>query len=456
MSKASVLRRKNGVATVFTELKILSMVNCPFICNCHYAFQDENYLYLVLDLASGGDLRYNLSIAPNQRFSEERAKFYICQIMLAVQYCHSMNILHRDIKPENILLTQSGYIKLTDFGISKLLQNINDCRSSSGTHGYMAPEIYIAPNYIHGPASDWWSVGILLHEFVTGSRPFESKRIKACQRCLADLPLYLLENGALHIHITRACKSFITELLRIDPMKRLGSGSGKRTVFQHRWIREYDFFSLSKHKIPAPFIPDKQAALLMNRENQKELENLLKEHLVTPPLSLEQQELFAKYSFRNKKYGIHDYMNAKSIKNALHKFPASNLPTESAPSSQPSNNATSLPATNRTKDGGGERERERIDSSSALLINTEFMNVLNGMCGLDLFLSKGGGGDVECLGESSGIERVPAANQKMSRHAIISSASVVTESSPFRQLHDLEEVTYQDPASAQKIIHHVN
>ncbi len=120
-----------------SELKILSILDSPFICNCVYAFQEKDYLCLVLDLATSGDLRYNLLASPGRRFTEEKTRFYAAQLLFAIQYCHDRGVLHRDIKPENILQTHTGYIKLTDFGVSKLLSDINNCHSSSGTHGYM-------------------------------------------------------------------------------------------------------------------------------------------------------------------------------------------------------------------------------------------------------------------------------------------------------------------------------
>ncbi len=98
--KSNIISRKHGISCVFQELNILAMADNPFICNCHYAFQDKNYLYLVLDLASCGDLRYNLSISPNKRFSEILSKFYIVQLIFALQYIHSIGVLHRDVKPE--------------------------------------------------------------------------------------------------------------------------------------------------------------------------------------------------------------------------------------------------------------------------------------------------------------------------------------------------------------------
>lgn len=94
-SKSSVLKRKTGLQSIYSELKILALVNHPFICNVHYAFQDRAYLFLVLDLSRAGDLRFNLTLSGG-RFTEERAKFYTCQIILALEYLHKLRIIHSE------------------------------------------------------------------------------------------------------------------------------------------------------------------------------------------------------------------------------------------------------------------------------------------------------------------------------------------------------------------------
>ena len=132
MQKASLLRKPSGPTAAITELRILAILDSPFIVNCHYAFQDDSYLYLVLDLAMGGDMKYNIKNSSGGRFPERTAQFYIAGVLLALDHCHKNGVLHRDIKPENILLDSSGYIKLTDFGVSKMLPNIENCRSTSG------------------------------------------------------------------------------------------------------------------------------------------------------------------------------------------------------------------------------------------------------------------------------------------------------------------------------------
>lgn len=103
-----------------------------------YAFQDRDNLYLVMDLLSGGDLRYHIS--RHRKFSEEQTKFFICCMIVALEYVHGKSILHRDIKPENLVFDDQGYLRVTDFGIARIW-NPDNSKETSGTPGYMAPEV---------------------------------------------------------------------------------------------------------------------------------------------------------------------------------------------------------------------------------------------------------------------------------------------------------------------------
>lgn len=139
----------------------------------HYAFQDHNNLYLVMDLLTGGDLRYH--IARKKRFSEEESKFFICCILLGLDYLHHNNILHRDIKPENIVLDEKGYLGITDFGIAKYYHRDNSSETS-GTPSYMSPEVMCGQN--HTIAVDYFALGVIAYEFMMGFRPYTGKSRK--------------------------------------------------------------------------------------------------------------------------------------------------------------------------------------------------------------------------------------------------------------------------------------
>eukprot|EP00606_Chrysophyceae_sp_TOSAG23-5_P000412 GSChrysophyteH2.ASY1.ANO1.1531.1 assembled CDS len=187
VAKKSILARSSGPTSIFNELaclRLLSEANSAFVCNLAHAFQDSRYLYLALEFCSGGDLRYNLKSQPHHRYTEKIARFLIAQCLLAVSSCHQARVLHRDIKPENLILDVSGYIKLTDFGVSKYFLGATPsaegdegdgedtpepmvCKSTSGTHGYMPPEIYFK-GHLHGKPADYFAVGVTLHELLLG------------------------------------------------------------------------------------------------------------------------------------------------------------------------------------------------------------------------------------------------------------------------------------------------
>ena len=181
LSKATVLKTRSGAPSVMTELTALSRLNSRFICNAYYAFQDEFNLYLVLDVCLGGDLRFNLNHAPRKRLSRERARFYTAQLVLALEYVHAQGYLHRDIKPDNLLLDADGNLKLTDFGVAKRPDNIDECTSSSGTHGYIAPEVY-ARGHVHGRQAEWFSMGVVLFELIVGKRPYPREELQRAHK----------------------------------------------------------------------------------------------------------------------------------------------------------------------------------------------------------------------------------------------------------------------------------
>lgn len=139
----------------------------------NYAFQDRENLYLVMDLLTGGDLRYHIS--KHRRFSEEQVKFFAACIVHGLEYVHDKNIIHRDIKPENLVFDNKGYIRLTDFGIARVFTRDN-AKDTSGTPGYMAPEVMCRQN--HGVAVDYFALGVICYECMFGKRPYLGKSRK--------------------------------------------------------------------------------------------------------------------------------------------------------------------------------------------------------------------------------------------------------------------------------------
>lgn len=171
--KKDYIKRKNQVEHTKTERSVLGNVRHPYIVGLNMAFQTADKLFFVLDYCSGGELFFHLGKVG--RFPEDRSKFYAGQIILALEYVHKMGIIYRDLKPENVLLDQYGNVRLTDFGLSKegVLDHSSGANSFCGTPEYIAPEVLLRQG--HGRAVDWWSLGALLYEMITGLPPFYSR-----------------------------------------------------------------------------------------------------------------------------------------------------------------------------------------------------------------------------------------------------------------------------------------
>ncbi len=179
---------------VFNELGFVQEIDNFHVCCGLFAFQDEASLYLVLDIALGGDMRVHIIEMAKKRahFDEAMVRFFIASLVLALEYCHSKLILHRDIKPDNILIRDTGTMMLTDFGISCKMESMDiPCTRSSGTPGYMAPEI-CRPSHEHGVPSEIYSVGVYMQDLIMlHKRQLIPARVVVpdtqCDWCTADM-----------------------------------------------------------------------------------------------------------------------------------------------------------------------------------------------------------------------------------------------------------------------------
>ena len=250
MSKRKILDKKSE-KSINSERKFLSILNHPFIVNMHYAFQDKDNLYLVMDMLSGGDLRYHCS--RYRTFSEEQTRFFIACIIYSLQYIHSNNVIHRDIKPENLVLDEKGYLRITDFGIAK--ENMRDNSSeTSGTPGYMSPEVMNGEN--HSFSADFFAVGVIGYEFLMGYRPFNGKNRKEIKEQMFNESV-IISNDKIKKGWSFEAIDFINQLLEIKKEKRLGNINGAEELKEHSWLKYYPWEELEEKKLPAPFIPEK-------------------------------------------------------------------------------------------------------------------------------------------------------------------------------------------------------
>lgn len=220
-----------------------------FIVNMKFAFQDRENLYLVMDLLTGGDLRFHICF--HRKFSEEQSKFFVACIVQGLEYIHNNSILHRDIKPENLVFEESGYLRITDFGIARKW-NPDNAKETSGTPGYMAPEVMCRQN--HGIEVDYFALGVICYECMIGKRPYLGRSRKEIRdQILAKQVQIKIDDIPKGWSIEAA--DFINRLIQRKPAKRLGT-NGPAEVKNHPWLKNYDWSKLSRKEIEPPFRPN--------------------------------------------------------------------------------------------------------------------------------------------------------------------------------------------------------
>ena len=269
MSKAKIIYKNSG-KSVLMERNILSQMYHPFIVNMYYSFQDNDSLYLVLDLMNGGDLRYHLN--KFGRISEFETKFIICCIILSLEYIHSNRIIHKDLKPENLIFDQEGYIHLTDFGISKQIpENLNYIKDNdtSGTPGYTAPEILC--NQYYNYSSDYFGLGIICYECMIGNRPYKGNNKKEVKENILSKQIQI-KKFDIPIGWSNDAVDFINKCIQRKPNNRLGYNSILE-IKNHKWIKNYDWCELYLHRLKPHFIPREGDNYSLNGNLRKEINN---------------------------------------------------------------------------------------------------------------------------------------------------------------------------------------
>lgn len=228
------------------ERDILVEVQHPFIVKLNYAFQTEGKLFLVLDFVRGGDLFTRLN--SEVMFTEEDVKFYLAESLLALTHLHSLGIIYRDLKPENILLDEEGHIKLTDFGLSKEALDNDKAYSFCGTVEYMSPEVIARQG--HTKSADFWSLGVVMFEMLTGALPFHGDNRKETMHQIVKIKL------SMPLYLSIEAQSLLRCLFKRNPANRLGSGSrGGKDIMDHKFFNSINFEKLYEKKVTPPFIP---------------------------------------------------------------------------------------------------------------------------------------------------------------------------------------------------------
>ena len=245
--------------SIKTERILLEKLNHPFIMKLEYAFQSKKSLYLITPFMPGGELNYH--IYKENYFNENKAKFYAAEIILGLNYIHENNCIYRDLKPENVLIGQDGHIKLTDFGLSKLCSDFS-CKTKSicGTPEYLAPEILFENGY--GIEVDWWSLGVIIYEMLSGYLPFKIDRNEKITKKVYQKKIKMFS------HFSNHAKDLIKKLLVVNPKKRIGF----EQIINHEFFKGINWEKMELKKIEPPFIPDiNESNLFKYFNSEKEL-----------------------------------------------------------------------------------------------------------------------------------------------------------------------------------------
>uniref|UniRef100_A0A8C3RGV1 cGMP-dependent protein kinase n=1 Tax=Cyanoderma ruficeps TaxID=181631 RepID=A0A8C3RGV1_9PASS len=244
------IKKKHVVDTkqqehIYSEKKILEQICSPFVVKLYRTFKDNKYVYMLLEACLGGEL-WSL-LRDRGSFDEFTTKFCVGCVTEAFDYLHQIGIIYRDLKPENLILDAEGYIKLVDFGFAKKIGSGQKTWTFCGTPEYVAPEVILSKG--HDFSVDFWSLGILVYELLTGSPPFSG----ADQMMTYNLILKGIEKLDFPKIITRRPEDLIRRLCRQNPTERLGNlRNGINDIKKHRWLSGFNWDGLKVRKLTSP------------------------------------------------------------------------------------------------------------------------------------------------------------------------------------------------------------
>lgn len=233
---------------IMSEKEIMGEANCDFIVKLYRTFKDRKYLYMLMESCLGGELWTILR--DKGHFDDSTTRFYTACVIEAFDYLHSRNIIYRDLKPENLLLDVTGYVKLVDFGFAKRLQHGRKTWTFCGTPEYVAPEVIL--NRGHDISADYWSLGVLMFELLTGTPPFTG----ADPMKTYNIILKGIDAIEFPRNITRNANVLIKKLCRDNPAERLGYQKGGISEIQkHKWFDGFNWEGLRGRTLSPPIMP---------------------------------------------------------------------------------------------------------------------------------------------------------------------------------------------------------
>lgn len=245
--KRSDISHEQQCEYVLRERRILQNVASPFIARMHFAFKTPDTLFFILEYAAGGELLFHLTRC--KRFNESATAFYCAELCLAIEHLHSRDIIYRDMKPENILLDGKGHVKLVDFGLAKegVKSATSGALSFAGTEQYLAPEIIDKSG--HGKAVDWWGLGMVAYEMLTGLPPWFTDDSAELFQSIRYAPVRFPK------YVSRKAATFIQGLLTKEVFRRLGTSGGAEEVQNHNFFMTTDWSLARIGGLKPPFTP---------------------------------------------------------------------------------------------------------------------------------------------------------------------------------------------------------
>ncbi|KAK6397059.1 hypothetical protein LTR65_007558 [Meristemomyces frigidus] len=290
---------RSEVAHTLAERSVLAQINNPFIVPLKFSFQSPEKLYLVLAFVNGGELFHHLQ--KEQRFDINRSRFYAAELLCALECLHGFGVIYRDLKPENILVDYVGHIALCDFGLCKL-----DMKDEDKTNTFCGTPEYLAPELLHGQgytkAVDWWTLGVLLYEMLTGLPPFYDENTNEMYRKILAEPLHFPGPEI----VPPAARDLLTRLLDRDATRRLGT-NGASEIKAHPFFHSIDWRKLLDRKYEPSFKPsviDERDTGNFDKEFTSEAPT--DSYVDGPMLSQTMQQQFAGWSYNRPVEGLGD------------------------------------------------------------------------------------------------------------------------------------------------------
>ncbi|CCK72872.1 serine/threonine protein kinase SCH9 KNAG_0M00190 [Huiozyma naganishii CBS 8797] len=323
-----VIVKKNEIAHTIGERNILVITatkSSHFMVGLKFSFQTPSDLYLVTDYMSGGELFWHLQ--KEGRFSEDRAKFYIAELVLALEYLHDNDIVYRDLKPENILLDANGNIALCDFGLSKA--DLKDRTNTfCGTTEYLAPELLLDETG-YTKMVDFWSLGVLIFEMCCGWSPFFAEDNQKMYQKIAFGKVKFPRDV-----LSAEGRSFVKGLLNRNPKHRLGAIDDGRELRAHPFFADVNWEALKQKKVPPPFKPhlnsETDTSNFDPEFTQTSTSYMNKQPIAATPLSPAMQARFAGFTFVDEsamdEHYNNTYNNRKFLHNSYFMEPGSFIP----------------------------------------------------------------------------------------------------------------------------------